>query len=184
MTAAITHEAFLHEKASTLFDTAEAVFSEDRVYRYRLTRRWGDSGTHAVWLMLNPSTADAMADDPTIRRCISFTKAWDLHGLTVVNLFALRSTDPKALKGHSDPVGPANDRFIREAIHPWSVVVAAWGVHGALNGRGAQVIASLAADGIEPACLGVTKFGHPKHPLYVPAATKLMQYQPQPEEAP
>jgi hypothetical protein len=170
--------AYLHESAPRLFGEAAAVFSEDRAYRYRLTRTWGSSGTHVTWIMLNPSTASAMEDDPTIRRCTSFTKAWGFDGLIVVNLFALRATDPRglALPGR-DPVGPGNDRFIREAIHPWSAVVAAWGAHGHLRNRGSQVTRSLAAEGIELGCLGMTKGGQPRHPLYVRGDTQLVAYE-------
>jgi len=148
--------------------SGSAVFSDDGAYRYRLDRTWGDSGRHAVWLMLNPSTADALADDPTIRRCAGFSRSWGLDGLTVVNLFALRATDPRALARHPDPVGPENDEFIRRAIGPCSVVVAAWG---------AQRIAAARADTWRRAltrtadvlCLGTTKDGEPRHPLYVRA---------------
>lgn len=168
--------AFVHETAPALVGEASAVFSEGRAYRYRLTRTWGTSGTHVTWIMLNPSTADAMQDDPTIRRCTGFTKAWGFDGLIVVNLFAWRATDPRELTGCADPVGPDNDRFIREAIHPWSVVVGAWGAHGHLRDRGEQVTRDLAADGIELGCLGATKLGQPRHPLYVPASAPLVPY--------
>src|SRR5450755_1416997 len=108
-------KGFRHESASLLFGTGSAVFSADRTYRYRLTRTWGSSGSHAVWVMLNPSTADALADDPTIRRCTGFSRALGLDGLVVVNLFALRATEPRELRRHPEPAGPANDWFIQEA---------------------------------------------------------------------
>jgi hypothetical protein len=168
--------AYVHESAPLLTGSAEAVFSEDRAYRYRLSRTWGSSGTHAVWIMLNPSTADAMADDPTIRRCTAFTKAWGLAGLTVVNLFALRATDPRELLSHPAPVGGANDRFIREEVHPWSVVVAAWGAHKITAARSRAVMEIIAAAGSGVGCLGVTKGGHPRHPLYVPASQALESF--------
>jgi hypothetical protein len=167
--------AFVHESAPLLSGDASAVFSEDRAYRYRLTRTWGSSGTHVTWIMLNPSTADAMTDDPTIRRCTAFTKAWGFDGLIVVNLFAFRATDPRGL-ACADPVGPDNDRFIREAIAPWSVVVAAWGAHGHLWNRGFQVARTLSAEVTGLACLGVTKAGQPRHPLYVRADAPLIPY--------
>jgi hypothetical protein len=167
--------ALLHESAPLLVGEGAAVFSEDRAYRYRLTRTWGSSGTHVTWIMLNPSTASAMEDDPTIRRCTGFTKAWGFDGLIVVNLFAFRATDPREL-ACADPVGPENDRFIREAIHPWSVVVAAWGTQGHLWSRGALVTRTLADEGIELGCLGVTKGGHPRHPLYVRGDAPLVPF--------
>lgn len=173
------HEAYLHESAPLLFGVGKAVFSADRAYRYRLSRTWGSSGTHATWIMLNPSTASALEDDPTIRRCISFTKAWGLDGLIVVNLFALRATDPRELRGHPDPVGPANDQFIAGALHPWSVVVAAWGANPLAGRRTGEVMAIVAGRAAGASCLGVTKAGYPRHPLYVRASAKLRYFEPE-----
>jgi hypothetical protein len=173
---------YLHETAPLLTGESGAIFSEDRAYRYRLTRTWGSSGTHVTWIMLNPSTADAMTDDPTIRRCTAFTRAWGFDGLIVVNLFAYRATDPSGLAG-GDPVGPDNDRFIREAIHAWSEVVAAWGattIPGKprlVTDRAAQVTATLTAAGYQLGCLGTTKSGQPRHPLFVSADTPLTPWE-------
>ena len=169
--------SFLHESAPLLTGSAKAIFSEDRRYRYWLDRHWGDAGTHATWIMLNPSTADALEDDPTIRRCISFTKAWGLDGLIVVNLFALRSTDPKTLTSDPDPVGPSTDEFIRQAVMPWSVVVAAWGAHQMTAPRAAEVLAIIEERQSGIGCLGVTKAGHPRHPLYVRGDAELTEYE-------
>lgn len=135
---------YVHESDRLLFGAGKAVFSADRAYRYRLSRIWGSSGTHAVWVMLNPSTADALADDATIRRVMAFTKAWGLGGLTVVNLFALRATDPRELRRHPDPAGPANDQFIAGALDSSVVVVAAWGAHPLAGQRAAEVMAIVA----------------------------------------
>jgi hypothetical protein len=148
--------------------SGSAVFSDDGTYRYRLTRTWGDSGRHAVWLMLNPSTAGALADDPTIRRCTGFSRAWGLDGLVVVNLFALRATDPAELARHPDPVGPGNDDFVRRAVAASPVVIAAWGAQRMAAARGARWRLELdrAADVL---CLGTTKDGEPRHPLFVRA---------------
>jgi len=165
-------KAFVHESAPLLTGEATAVFSEDRQYRYRLTRTWGSSGTHATWIMLNPSTADALEDDPTIRRCIGFTRQWGLDGLIVVNLFALRATDPAELLRARAPIGDANDQFIREAVHPWSVVVAAWGAHPLAAVRSQQVLEMITAKA-DVGCLGTTKGGYPRHPLYIAADTPL-----------
>jgi hypothetical protein len=169
-------EGFITQTVPLLAGEASAVFSEDMTYRYKLTRTWGTSGTHAVWVMLNPSTADARQDDPTIRRCTAFTKAWGLDGLVVVNLFALRATDPVELLGHPAPVGEANDRFIRDAVHPWSVVVAAWGTHKIAAARARAVLGILTAQTDAVGCLGVTKDGRPRHPLYVPATHALERF--------
>ncbi len=172
-------EAYLHESAPLLLGVGKAVFSADKAYRYRLTRTWGSSGTHATWIMLNPSTADALTDDATIRRCTAFTKAWGLDGLIVVNLFALRATDPRELRRHPDPVGPANDQFIADALHPWSVVVAAWGANPIADQRTDEVMAIVAERAGGASCLGVTKAGFPRHPLYVRSDAELAYYEPE-----
>jgi hypothetical protein len=178
------HEAFLHESAPLLFGVGKAVFSADRAYRayrYRLSRVWGSGGTQAVWVMLNPSTAGAAEDDPTIRRCLAFTKAWGMDGLTVVNLFALIATDPRELARHPDPAGPACDQFIAEAITPGSLVVAAWGAHPLAERRTDEVMATVAARaGLAGAsCLGVTKAGFPRHPLYIRGDAELRRFEPE-----
>lgn len=150
---------------------ATARLSEDGVYRYELTRRWG-GGPMATWIMLNPSTADATLDDQTIRRCRGFSKTWGMGGLLVVNLFALRATDPRALRTAADPVGPENDDAIHDAVVRSRVVIAAWGTHGGLLDRERHVIDLLEQVGREPLVLGLTKNGHPRHPLRVPALTR------------
>lgn len=162
--------------SASLFDVApasDALVSPDGFYRYWLTRTWGTGG-HATFVMLNPSTADANEDDPTIRRCIGFAKAWGLGGLRVVNLYALRSTDPKGLWKASDPVGPDNDHWLREAafhaVRLGLPIVAAWGAN-AKPGRVAQVLALPSMDRLT--ALGVTKDGAPRHPLYLRADSRL-----------
>lgn len=173
---------YVTETAETLDGTAAtAVFDPSRTYRYLLTRTWGTSGTHAVWTMLNPSKAGAFAGDPTIGRCIDFTKSWGLDGLAVVNLDALIATDPRELRKHPDPVGPLNDEFIRKAIQPWSVVVVAWGAHPMAAARAEAVLDIIADRTSGVGCLGVTADGHPIHPLargkhYVPAGTRLRTF--------
>lgn len=147
-----------------------ALFSPDRIYRYRLWRTW-DSGRGIVcWVMLNPSTADEFQLDPTCRRVDGFTRAWGFGGWTVVNLFALRSTDPKALYRHEDPVGPDNDRVIIREITSAPLVIAAWGGHGMLLGRGDRVRTLYRFHQLKRERnlmgLGLTKGGQPIHPLY------------------
>lgn len=139
-------------------------------YRYRLWRRWRASGPVVAFVMLNPSTADAERDDPTIRRCTGFARAWGFAAMTVVNLFALRATDPARLRRARDPVGPDNDRHIAAAAAGSDAVVLAWGNHGALGGRDRAVLDLLA--GSRPSCLGVTGSGQPRHPLYLRRATR------------
>jgi hypothetical protein len=117
--------------------------------------------------MLNPSTADADTDDPTIRRCIAFSKAWGFGGLAVVNLFALRATNPQSLRHHDDPVGPDNDDAILDAAINLDRVVCAWGRHACYLGRGFEVGRMLVSSGCDPMALAINKDGSPKHPLYV-----------------
>lgn len=147
-------------------------------YRYSLWRAWGD-GPRAVFVMLNPSTADAARDDPTIRRCIGFARAWGFNGLEVVNLFALRATNPEALYLHADPVGPENDDAIATACNGAGIVVAAWGVHGAWKDRGQEIAQRIAyGGGVALHHLGLTKGGHPRHPLYLASATQPERWHP------
>ena len=139
-----------------------AVVSDCGKYRYRLTRRWSDGPT-LTFVMLNPSTADADFDDPTIRRCVNFAKREGCGGLLVVNLFAFRATDPKNLPTGEDRFGPLNHQYMDAAIRVTDgPVIAAWGLGGA--DAGAAVIERY---GDAMSCLGKTKDGHPRHPLYV-----------------
>lgn len=151
-----------------------AVLSEDGVYRYWLTRaipsplRWVRPVT---FVMLNPSTADATLDDPTIRRCLAFATKWGATELRVVNLFALRSTDPKELYKHPDPIGPENRRFLEQGGRGAHRVIAAWGAH-AMRVRPEWVREALSILGPSLSCLRLTADGSPGHPLYLPAASE------------
>lgn len=143
-----------------------AALSPCERYRYRLDRRWAEGPTIA-WVMLNPSTADGITDDPTLVRISRFSMAWGFGALTAVNLYAWRATDPTELRTAADPVGPENDRHIAEAVAGRPVVVA-WGAQGKPE-RIAQVLdlisSAPAAD--KPHALGLTKAGQPRHPLYL-----------------
>lgn len=152
-------------------------------YRYSLKRQWGplDADGPVVWIMLNPSTADADTDDPTIRACREFSRRWGKSALEVVNLFALRSPKPSALAIDHDPVGPDNDLWIDTAIRRASLVVAAWGAHGTLLGRHWDVKRIIASTGCRARCLGLTKAGQPRHPLYV-RRTRDLEWMPQPTQ--
>lgn len=165
-------------------ETCTATFSADRVYRYALTRRWPHDGAPwAAFVMLNPSTADAFTTDPTIRRCESFARSWGRAGLLVVNLFAFRATSPIALGGCADPVGLDNDEVIRATLLGSGLVgpvIVAWGSMGTYRNRAAAVLALLSQHGIKPLCLGVTRAGQPRHPLYVRGDTRPEPYCPQP----
>lgn len=160
---------------------AAAVFdSPERTYRYLLTRIWDPAVPPAVFVMLNPSTADALADDATVRRLAGpngFARKLGAGGLVVVNLFAVCSTDPSILRHHPDPVGPLNDAFIRQATDRASVVVAAWGAAGVEHGRGARVADTLRRRNHTLHCLGQTSTGQPRHPLYLPGDAVLEAYE-------
>lgn len=140
-----------------------AVISPCGRYRYVLGRRWG-AGSHAAFIMLNPSTADAQQDDPTIRRCIGFARAWGYGGLTVVNLYAFRATRPADLWKAADPIGPDNDTHLTRVAEECGVLVAAWGAH-AKPDRIAQVLALPGMRGLK--ALALTTAGQPRHPLYL-----------------
>ena len=149
------------------FGYAAASFDETRRYRYRLSRVWDRSLGRVNFVMLNPSTADAFILDPTVRRCVGYAKSWGYGSLEVTNIFSLRATDPKELYSADDPTGPDNDEALILAAAAADLVVAGWGVHGKLLGRGSAVAQLLSASGVVVHCVSVTKGGYPGHPLYV-----------------
>lgn len=153
-----------------------AGFDRTGAYRYSLGRRWA-AGPRVCFCLLNPSTADARVLDPTLTRCLGFAQRWGFAAMDVVNIFALRSTDPAGLYHSEDPVGPRNDAAIRRAASRADLIVVGWGNHGRLAGRGAAVAAMIAGVA-EARCLGMTGSGDPKHPLYLRADTTLIPYCP------
>ncbi len=148
----------------------DAEFSECLQYRYALGRQFKHGVGRCLFVMLNPSTADADLDDPTIRRCMNYAHEWGFCRLVVVNIFAWRSTDPKVLKKLPDPIGPQNNATIIREADKADLVICAWGAHGKLYGRGRIVRAVL--DDRHTCHLGLTKAGQPKHPLYLKADLK------------
>lgn len=152
-------------------DVRRADLSKDGLFRYSLTRVWDhDEIAMATFVMLNPSTADALTDDPTIRRCAGFARSWGCSGMHVVNLYALRAHQPKRLWEAEDPVGPENDMYLADyATRAWSFgwpLIAAWGV----NAKPERVNWVLTLPGMgRLEALGTTKNGSPKHPLYLRA---------------
>jgi hypothetical protein len=155
---------------------SQAVISPDGKYRYKLGRYWDVNEAPVIWIMLNPSTADAVEDDPTVRRCISFAKRWGFGGIEVYNLFALRSPHPVMMEGAIDPVGPENDGWLMAASRSGRKIIAAWGsCQTRLQMmRATQVMMLLTCGGNgTPASLGLTKSGQPRHPLYVRSDAKL-----------
>lgn len=148
-----------------------AVFSPCDRYRYTLWRRWPGAGTKfLIMVMLNPSTADCEKNDPTVERCQRRAMRLGFAGLIVLNIFALRSTDPDALYCESDPIGPDNDRHIRDVLWQFdlSTVICAWGGHGKLRDRGDQVRKMILDAGHVPHVFRLNDDGTPSHPLYLP----------------
>lgn len=144
-----------------------AGFSRCGDYRYWLRRCWDPRRPQCAFIGLNPSTADARVDDPTLRRCIGFAQDWGFGSLLLVNLFSYRCTDPRQLKRVSDPIGSGTSRWIQRAERESGLVVAAWGNGGVLMHRGRNVLSKLD----RPYCLGTTGQGMPRHPLYCPRDT-------------
>jgi hypothetical protein len=145
-----------------------AVLSDCGKYRYVLTRRVGVGQGTATFILLNPSMADATTDDPTVRRCAGFSRLWGCGRLAVLNLFAVRATDPRRMTVASDPIGPENKAWIEKTLTERGdgPVVCGWGVHGAHMEQDLTVLGWLDDLEVVPVALGVTKDGHPKHPLY------------------
>ena len=152
-----------HEAGGT---RSEALYSRCGQYRYRLTRAWG-AGPVLVWIMLNPSTATEERNDPTIARCEGRARRGGFGGVEILNLFAFRATRPADLRQVGDPVGPGNGAVVLEGAARAGMILCGWGVHGALQGEGARMRSALLDRGLVLHTLGLTKAGHPRHPLYV-----------------
>lgn len=166
-------------KQPPLFDTdsvSGAEFSECRVYRYALWRRWRwrETSELVMFIGLNPSTADETENDPTIRRCIRFAKDWGYDGLLMMNAYGFRATDPRVMKAADDPVGPGNDTAFANRRRQAALIVAAWGVH--CSPERARRVCDVLDRPVH--CLGTTKSGAPKHPLYLPASSTPVLWQP------
>lgn len=152
-----------------------ARISDCGLYRYELWRRWRP-GKYALFIGLNPSTADAENDDNTIRRCISFARKWGYDALCMANLFAFRATDPKDMKAARDPVGIGNLSTLYRLADGAGIVIAAWGADGGFRNQDNQVVLGL--EGVcKFHCLGLTKDGYPRHPLYLRKDSAPIPYQ-------
>lgn len=149
---------------------SEAVYSGCERFRYALTRLWDDTVPRLAFVLLNPSTASELRNDPTVARCQSRAQALGYGGFRVVNLFAYRATLPSDLRAAADPMGPDADAVLAEAADWADAVICGWGNHGALNGRAAQGAALLRRTGRPLFHLGLTVQGQPRHPLYVASA--------------
>lgn len=155
---------------------ARALYSDDGAYRYLLARTWDAARPPLVWIMLNPSTATERHQDFTIARCEKRTRALDHGGFVALNLFAFRTPDPRELFAAPDPVGPDNDRILRDVIADAPAIACAWGNHGARLGRAAIVRPWLRASGRPLLHLGLTKTGEPRHPLHLAYAVPLVPW--------
>lgn len=178
-----TAEATLFANALVGEPMRGATFSACRKYRYRLWEIWDRSKPIVLYIMLNPSTADEVKNDPTVERCSRRAQKLGYGGFRIANIFALRSTDPKALYGHESPISEpsfeldgvvvadhsyTNDTFIRTQAYGSNLVICGWGEHGNYLGRGANVLSRLRGESIKPHALRMTKSGQPGHPLYIP----------------
>jgi hypothetical protein len=144
-----------------------AEYSDCEAFRYTLTRVWDDAGPRVAFVMLNPSTATEVQNDPTVERCERRARALGYGAFRVLNIFAYRATDPRVMRAAADPVGPGNDAAILGSLDWAHRVICAWGTHGAHLGRGPQVEAMLRGSDVALWHLGLSKAGHPKHPLYI-----------------
>lgn len=180
----------LSEVAEERSERGTAVFSPCRTYRYMLERtvrsgaemyppgangRQGPPASAVAFVLLNPSTADAFQDDPTIRRCMGYARDWGYDSLYVLNIFALRSTDPKGLYAAADPVGQHADAYIKKVMARVDRVVCGWGEHGRYRKRGEWVF-RLIQQFHCPMCLRTTQSGEPNHPLRLPRTLQPVQY--------
>ena len=153
-----------HQKGDA---ASTAVYSDCETYRYTLTRVWEPAGRKALFIMLNPSTATEVQNDPTVERCERRARTLGFGAFMVTNIFAYRETDPRKMRAAGDPVGPENDAAILGGCDWADQIICAWGTHGAHLERGAQVEALLRDTKLPLYHLGLTKHGHPKHPLYI-----------------
>ena len=153
---------------------AGARFSECRTWRYSLWRIWSSDLPMMAFCGLNPSTADEQKNDPTVRRCINYAKAWGYGGLYMLNAYGYRATLPADMKRATDPVGPDNNHWLAHYAKRSQLIVAAWGAHCSPE-RQAEVYRLL---GGTVYCLGTTKAGNPRHPLYLRRSAKRVIWQP------
>lgn len=140
----------------------DALLSEDRMYRYGLSRVWDKSKPYALFIGLNPSTADENKDDPTIKKCVDYVLKWGYGGLKMTNLFAYRATLPSDLRKAKEPIGVDNDKYIKELSKSAAITIVAWSNDGSYLDRDKEVLRLIK----NPMCLNINKSGQPSHPLY------------------
>lgn len=156
-----------------------AKISDCGQYRYTLRRNWqgeNEKTSSVAFVMLNPSTADHEIDDKTVTRCINFAKANGFNDMLVVNLFALRATDPSALISHGDPVGKENAAYLDHAVKNYGVVILAWGAEPIAHDEGEAFLSKYEEHIDRFKCLGRNKGGSPKHPLYLDKKSQLVSF--------
>ena len=153
-----------------------AEYSDCEAYRYSLTRVWQKDGRKVMFVMLNPSTADEMRNDPTVERCERRARVLGYGGFRVTNIFAFRATDPRDMRRAAAPVGALNNAAIKEGADWADDIIAAWGVHGEHQDQGPRIARLLAKYETPVYHLGLTKAGHPRHPLYVSYAQKPIRW--------
>ena len=141
----------------------DAILSEDRKYRYVLSRIWDESKPLVVIIGLNPSTADEKDDDNTIKKCINFSKNWGYGGLYMLNLFAFRATAPSDMFNASSPIGEENSKYIEKYSKLSDKVICAWGNNGNFKNRSKEVLLNIE----NKFYLKLNKSGEPAHPLYL-----------------
>lgn len=166
-------------KFTNVDQSSSAILSECGTYRYLLSRAWkypAEDQPYVLFILLNPSTADHLQNDPTVRRCIGFAKEWGYNRVVIGNLYAYRSTDPKQLNTHLNPVGPKNIHHLKTVILKANKVVLGWGSNAELPNSENYIIQEVLQLIQKPYCLGVTKSGQPRHPLYLKYKTKLIEY--------
>jgi hypothetical protein len=176
------------EYDGNLVEHATAVYDQDpaadggAMYRYVLTRRWSTTQPSLGWWCRNPSTATAFLSDQTVAKIKEFTRRGGYGGFDLLNLDALRSTDPTVLDNHPAPTGPHNDAILAAYARHSGPVVVAWGglpPSDRVRARAAQAITLLTEAGTSVLCLGTTKGGYPRHPSRVGYDTPLVSYRPQ-----
>ncbi len=154
-----------------------ALYSDCESYRYALTRVWDAKRRRVLFVMLNPSTATEVQNDPTVERCERRARALGFGAFRVCNIFAWRATDPRNMRAQDDPVGPENDATILKGCDWADEIICAWGTHGEHRARGPEVERLMRATRQPLTHLGLSKAGHPKHPLYIAYAVKPVAWQ-------
>lgn len=152
-----------------------AIFSFDKKYRYTLGRKWSNNGI-CLFILLNPSTADAFKLDPTITRAYNLSKRLGYGELIILNIFAIRGSNPDIIKDVADPVGTLNNYYIKKTVKKSDLIILGWGNHGKINNRSSEIINIINKIGKEYHVLDINKSGEPKHPLYTKSDIKLKKF--------